>query len=62
MNEMVEQLCELHELECIDLTQAFASDYAQNKVMLSFPMDNHWSAHAHALAARVLADYLRHNK
>lgn len=62
MNQMVEQLCEIHKLECIDLTQAFARDYAHNKVAFNFPMDNHWSAHAHALAAKVLADYLRYDK
>lgn len=61
INQMVAQLCEIHELECIDLTQAFARDYAQNKVAFNFPMDNHWNAHAHALAAKVLEDYLRHN-
>lgn len=62
INEMVEDLCTKHGLECLDLTTAFANDYEAKAQRFDFPMDGHWNEHAHYLASDVLNDYLKVTK
>lgn len=42
----------------VDLTAAFAADYAGHRRRFEFPLDNHWNAYAHDLVARAVAERL----
>lgn len=58
INRIVKDLCVKNNLECIDLTSAFAEDYKARRQRFDFKMDGHWNEHAHHLASEVLFDYL----
>lgn len=58
IHRMVKDLCVKDNLECIDLTSAFAEDYKAHRQRFDFKMDGHWNEHAHQLASEVLFDYL----
>ncbi len=59
--EPVRQFCVQVKLHCLDLTMAFRVEAAKGQ-QLYFPVDIHWNAQGHALAAQVVEDYLRREK
>ena len=61
VNEMVRDICEHKELECLDLTTAFAADYARNRHRFTFTDDGHWNEYGHRVASEaVLAQLMSH--
>ncbi len=56
---ILKEACAVHDVELIDFSTHFHTDYRENKTRFEFEIDPHWNAHAHQLIAQVLYDYLR---
>jgi hypothetical protein len=54
MNTMVKELANQHNIEFIDLTEAFAADYQKNNTHFESPYDWHWNEYGHRIAAETL--------
>ncbi|MDQ7835058.1 MAG: SGNH/GDSL hydrolase family protein [Humidesulfovibrio sp.] len=59
LNAMAAEEASLLGIAFLDLHPAFAEDFRQHHRAFAFKTDGHWNAHAHALAARVVAVKLR---
>jgi hypothetical protein len=59
--EPLRQFCTSENLRCLDLTSTFRAE-AQKGQQLYFPVDIHWNAAGHALAAQAVGEYLRQEK
>ena len=55
--EPVRQFCARKSVHCLDLTEPFRAEANRGK-QLYFSIDIHWNAQGHALAARIVGDYL----
>jgi len=55
INDMVRDICDEHELECIDFSQPMYEDYQQHQQGFSIPIDGHWNEYGH----RIVSDILR---
>jgi hypothetical protein len=61
MIEPVRDFCSLNKVYCLDLTEAFRVEARRGR-QLYFPIDIHWNAQGHAVAASVVREYLRREK
>ena len=59
-NGQVMQLCEEHQIKCLDLAPRFEERTLAGE-QLYFRMDGHWNAAGHRLAAHTIYDYLVNN-
>jgi hypothetical protein len=59
--EPVRLFCLEGKLHCLDLTPVFRAEAAKGQ-QLYFPVDIHWNAQGHALAAQVVEEFLRQEK
>jgi hypothetical protein len=57
-NRKLTQLAEAHQIPVVDLLPAFR-DAADDGPRLYYPVDIHWTAAGHEIAARTIADFLR---
>jgi len=61
LTEPLRQFCATAKTHCLDLTPVFRAEARAGK-QLYFPIDIHWNAAGHILAAQAVGDYLRHEK
>lgn len=59
LNRLAAREAEALGIPFLDLHPAFARDFRENARPFGHPTDGHWNAHAHALAAREVAEKLR---
>jgi hypothetical protein len=59
LNEIAAEAARAQGLRFLDLHPVFATDWAKNRQRLDFPSDGHWSQHAHNVAGRAVADFMR---
>ena len=62
LHEMMKELVEKIDIEIIDLTSHFHQDYLLNKISFNAPQDGHWGDYGHAVAAKVIFNYINNNK
>jgi len=58
LHEMMKNICALHNVELIDLTDDMKIDYQINKQKFNSEIDGHWNEYGHGLVADVLYNYL----
>jgi hypothetical protein len=58
---MIRDICEDEGMECLDLTTAFATDYARHRRRFTFKQDGHWNEYGHAVASEALFARLTDN-
>lgn len=59
MNVMAEQICESKNLECYDLTNPMALDFAENKRYFEFEIDAHWNEYGHRFVSNYIYNLLK---
>jgi len=48
-------------MHMLDLAPAFARDWKEHHVPLTFEIDYHWNEHGHRIVADALYDYIQQN-
>lgn len=59
LNAIAAEAARAQGLRFLDLHPVFAADWAKNRERLDFVSDGHWSQHAHDVAGRAVADFMR---
>lgn len=60
-NRIVSETCQELALYCLDLTDAFWSDFQVNKRRFNSVIDTHWDEYGHEVVAKAVEDYLLRN-
>lgn len=58
LNQIAQETNEALNIDFIDLTSAFRTDYERNKKRFEFASDWHWNEYGHKIAGNIIADWI----